>query len=327
MDIATEISTLIRLITTGSIVKGVRNDALVSRFRTAQWVLPSRRKNEWLLRESARAELAARLQNICPTWEQDMQFLQGLGLNILNPSDVSAIPVLRRSRNIAVEMLNHRNWNAATSLSPKRQPKLVPTCVLTTDWVLRVRPNKGLTAIRPEERTEDLWEARKGGEYTVGERGWLDVVRLTGTLPAAIITCENIGPYIDLPVNDSVAVLYSPGSDIQVALSFLRVLPHQVPWIHFGDLDSRGLQIPVGIATALARPLRIFIPSFAGEYLDQSMPDVAALQSNGDETLDALQAEKRRLWQEAFMTDPRLPGELSDFILKVQSEAGPDAGA
>ena len=70
-------------------------------------------------------------------------------------------------------------------------------------------------------------------------------------LPRAVITCENLGAYIDLPANESTLVIYSPGADTEAAVALLKMFP-AAQWMHFGDLDPEGVEISKRIAGELA---------------------------------------------------------------------------
>lgn len=315
MNEALEISLLARLLIFGTLKAGVRNQALLDRFRHAHWIRPSVRRSEWELLPSARSSALGRLEILLPTWQQDQALLEHLKRSLFNASDVAALPMLRRAPEAATKLLNRRNWYAAAGLGPKHQPKLQANCTLTTDWILRFRPNIGLIAITSDASRVDLYERRLAGEFPMPERYWMFIERLEGNMPRVVITCENKGAYVDLPVDSTTLVVFAPGAEITPAVRFLNKIPVTVPWFHFGDIDDRGIEIGKQLAEKLGRQYCAFVPEFASEYLEHSKPHKSSWNTRHEgEVVNHLASTKSRLFQEVFMTDIRLGGNLKNFI-------------
>lgn len=207
-------------------------------------------------------------------------------------------------------MINRRTWNAATGLGPKHHASLPAQAVLTKDWIIRFRPNAGLRGVFAGRESGFCDPDSVMEECFVPERKWMKFEGFSGSLPKIMITCENLGAYIDLPVNESVMVIYSPGMDIEAASCLVKSLP-DVPWAHFGDLDPEGFMIAESIARETSREIRIFIPAFAIDYMPghplktgwNKVPDLPVFED--------LKRAKRRIYQEVFLLDERLPGELA----------------
>lgn len=136
-------------------------------------------------------------------------------------------------------MINRRNWTAAGGLGPKRKGVLGTDALLTSDWVMRVRPNRGLIA-QWQNHSTDLWEmAKNWTECPIPQRQWLRLQEFGGALPAVVITCENLGAFIDLPLPEDALAVFSPGKHVEPTVQLLGRLPASA-WVHFGDLDPDG---------------------------------------------------------------------------------------
>ncbi|NOT20420.1 MAG: hypothetical protein HOP24_09150 [Sideroxydans sp.] len=312
-DAATEIASLARLLETGTIRAGKKNELLIRRLETARWVMLGNRKDEWVLRPERTADIENRLLFLLPSWRTDFEFLRSIGRNHFNSSDIEALPMLRRNSNPSGRLLNRRNWNAASGVGPKHRAKIPAQSSLTKDWVLRIRPNKGLIGVMDKGEVDLYCMASSWTECVIPERAWMGFRGLCGELPKVIITCENLGAYIDLPVRESTMVVYSPGADTEAAIALLKMLP-EVLWMHFGDLDPEGVVIAVRIANETGRPLKLAIPDFVMDYLDAAKPVETPWQNTPDiEILNALKGKERRIFQEVFMLDDRLPSALDQM--------------
>ncbi len=315
MTISLEIASLGRLIETGSIKEVMRNKVLIKRFETAMWIERSNRKSEWSLRDGSVVELKERISDIAPNWIIDFEYLRAMNLDPYDPSVLEMLPILKQ-RNIPNGLTNRRNWNAITGSSPKHTSRIKCKSRLTSDWVLRFRPNSGLKAIF--KGTEiDLDDT--SGFYTecvFPERMWFGFDRFKGRFPRVIITCENLGAYIDLPVPEDVMVIYSPGRDIVSAMELLKQFS-DVVWFHFGDIDPYGVDIARSIATGIQREVSFYIPTFAKEYLpgsalgkDQSWKEISGFSES---VMAELQKTNSRIFQEVFMLDQRLSNDLEKY--------------
>ncbi len=318
MTQALEISLLARFLATGQAKAGARNRDLILRLSTACWIEPATRQSIWTARPSAVPSMKERLAALLPTWEQDFALLRRINRSPFEPSDIAALPMLRRQVSAPASMTNRRNWNAAVGLGPKHMAKVTAPALLTRDWVLRFRPNEGLAGVSEDGTIVDFSErACREHECAISERGWMKIQSLCHTMPQLVITCENIGAYVDLPVDHATLVIYAPGADIEVAVSLLKMLP-TIPWLHFGDLDPEGVQIGHHLAAALGREVRLFIPSFAPDYLDAARAVKTTWGAIPTVPLFAhLKKKRERIFQEVFMLDTRLRTEISSILAHV----------
>lgn len=306
MKDAAEIACLARLLETGTIRSGRKNEALIQRFETARWVMLGSRKEEWELRSGKAPDLENRLSILLPTWRADFELLRSIGRDNFDASDIAALPMLRRNKNSSGRMVNRRNWNAAVGQGPKHKAKIPSQSLLTKDWVLRFRPNKGLEGVNDKGRINLSEMASEWTECVIPERAWVDFKEFSGVLPRVVITCENLGAYIDLPASESTLVIYSPGADTEAAVALLKMFPTAM-WMHFGDLDPEGIDIAKRIAGEIGRDMKLLIPFFAEEYLDAAKPVETAWGEIPDiPLLMALKEKERRIFQEVFMLDGRL---------------------
>ncbi|MBN8758866.1 MAG: hypothetical protein J0I94_00430 [Thiobacillus sp.] len=305
---------LARLIEHGSCIESARNRALIRRYETAGWLMSSNRHNDWLVRAEAMLSIRTRLTTLLPSWEADFELLRAHELDPRKSQDIEALPVLRRPA-VAKGKLNRRNWRSAAGLGPKRKSMLNTQATLTSDWVMRLRPNKGLLA-NWEDSTTDLWEmAQTWTECLIPQRKWLSLNEFVGAPPKIVITCENLGAYIDLPLPENSLALFSPGKHSELAIELLAKLPAS-RWVHFGDLDPVGLDIANHIANETGRKVFIYIPSFAMEYVSQGMAQKKGVIWNiktEHPVLKALEERKEGLYQEVFMLDCRLKSELIEL--------------
>lgn len=308
-----QIATIARLLETGIIKKNDRNDFLIKRFETERLIDPSGRMNEWKARSQAAESFEAKLAVLLPAWREDFLFLRSINRNPFDPRDIESLPALRR-RVTAMGLINRRNWNAASGLSPKHQSRMPSEAALTKDWGLRFRPNKGLQGRVSGELVNFSAIATVLTECFIPERGWMGLEGFSDILPTTIVTCENLGAYVDFPSHDSLMIIYSPGADIEPATKLLRMLPEAL-WVHFGDIDPEGVEIAENIARETGRNLNLFIPSFASEYLPGRPVETHWGSIPETPIFAKLKKDKKRLFQEVFMLDDRL---LQDFMVGVE---------
>lgn len=316
MTEATEIAFLARLLTTGICRESSRFKSLINRYEIAGWIMPGNRRGEWVLRSSSLSDIEHRLNTLLPTWKEDFDLLKSLGRNPMEPCDIEALPVFKR-RTTATGFVNRRNWKARSGLGPKHSALMETEATLTQDWVLRFRPNSGLKA-KTESGLISLSEfAELWTECVISERGWPKIQELAGVLPKVIVTCENLGAYIDLPLHKDMLAVYSPGKDSAPAVNLLKKLPKS-KWLHFGDLDPEGLSIARQISYAADREMALFVPSFADEYLDfAKKPKIQWAAIPTIPIFNELKKRGKGIYQEVFMLDDRLEHDLADVCQDI----------
>ncbi len=313
MTTSLEIASLGRLIETGKVKEAARNKALISRFDNAMWIERSSRKSEWVVRDGSKVELQKRLNEISSTWIDDFEFIRSINLDPYDPSVIDILPILRHC-NMPSDLTNRRNWNAITGISPKHTAKLKCVSQLTNDWIIRFRPNPGLKAVIQGEEVQLDSISELFSECIFPERMWLNFEKFDGELPRVVITCENLGAFIDLPVPSYVMVVFSPGKDIVGPTEILKQLP-DVTWFHFGDLDPYGIDIAKNLAAETQRDFSFYVPKFAEDYLpgarfDKQWGDIDELEQS---VFVELKRRKRRIYQEVFMLDRRLSIDLDEY--------------
>jgi len=307
-----EISFLARLLENHICKESKRYLTLIHRYETAGWLMRSSRKHEWKIRQDAISNLSQRLLFLLPAWEQDFALIQENGLDPKNPLDIEALPALKQGFT-AKGMINRRTWAAIGGLGPKRKTISQANAVVTHDWIIRFRANRGLTGCW-NDGDVNLWEMSSlWTECIVPQRRWLSFQCFMGKLPKKVITCENLGSYIDLDVSDDTLILFAPGNNIDPAVTLLKTLPLNVMWIHFGDLDPEGIEIAKKIAFESGRAERTYIPSFALEYVERAQKKDVEWKATEHPVLDALARHRVGIFQEVFMLDSRLKEDISAF--------------
>ena len=91
---ALEAALLLRLLEQGRAKEGRRNQLLVQRFRSAGWLQPSTRRDEWLAKPQALPALRQRLAELLPDWEGEVRRLRDLGLDPYDATAIACIPRL-----------------------------------------------------------------------------------------------------------------------------------------------------------------------------------------------------------------------------------------
>lgn len=310
MSDALEIASLGRLLENGAIKLVARNGQLITRWQTARWIEPGPRKGEWRARAEALSQIEGRMSVLAPSWREDFEFLRSMAVDPFDPRVVEALPVLKRQRT-ATGLVNRRNWNAAAGLGPKHAPQTtsVAAANLTRDWIVRFRPNQGLRALFGDHELDLHEMASRLTECALPERLWLSFRAFIGMAPTTVITCENLGAYVDLPLPPAAMAVFSPGADIEAAAALLNALPDS-KWIHFGDIDPDGLDIAENLGRETGRAVQFYVPSFAEEYLP-GRPTETPWKGIPDRPIfHELKRTQKRIFHEVFMLDGRLSADL-----------------
>lgn len=277
------------------------------------WTRRTGRRDEIELVPEHKTALTELLDRIWPEWKLFSQALARKELaptpvgwrrlqDMLRAEEVPELPVRLNLHTAASTVAPH----SKAGLSLARRSALGETKV-TRDGIVRLRPPQGLRLIRGSTTVDATEIAGVLGEVAVNERALLDGTVIDGPVRAALLV-ENLGPYQDLDPPEGWLVIHVPGWDTATVRLFLEQL-HEVPVIHFGDLDPAGVRIVRHLQEV--RPGLIWIiPAFWGEYMEKR-----GLPGDWPEDLDldgapALVRElaKRSLWleQELISIDPRL---------------------
>lgn len=306
-----EIALLLRLIETAECKGSARAAALLERFRMAQWVEPARRPGYWKVRPGATTGLHTRITELSPSWEADAQLLRANSLDPLDPRSHQALAGLKAAHT-PVGQLHRKTWNSATSAGSKRASRLPTTAQLTDDWAVRGRVNCATTLISPMGPVDLLALTQTLSEFSVAERGWLSASGFGGVLPRHVLTVENLSPLVDVVLPADTMVLFCQGAAVGGAVQLLRALP-SAAWMHFGDLDAAGVQIAASIAKLTDRPPSLYVPTFAGDYLERKLRSKQAWTCSPFDsvTLKTLSAGGAWLEQEIFILDERLLADIT----------------
>lgn len=301
---------LLRLIESGQSPFSEAAQPIAQRLLIARWIRPATRGQGWELADDQRHAVLERLCLLWPAWEQESAMLRELGLNPWLVTSIQALPALRR-RQQATGYIHRKTWNAASSAGSKRRSQVLSSAVLTDDWVVRGRTNANVYLVTPESRIDWKRETELNMEFTVSERSWLRSSGLSGEAPSLVVTVENIGAFVDMPMPTCGMIVFAPGTATAGAAKIVSALASSA-WVHFGDLDPAGVAACCRIASDSGRTPQLFIPSFADEYLDGALPVKRRwpMLPLDHPTLTTLAAEGTWLEQEAFLLDPRLPSEL-----------------
>lgn len=329
MGAETEIALIARLLETGVATQSQENAVILSRFANALWVQPAGPKDSWKAVPAQRQALEDRLTQLLPTWSTDFPQLKAKGFDPRLSRDIKVLPALRAQWERTTtdthlwraRLWNRHNWNACQTNDPKKERPCPPDVMLTDDWVLRLRMTGEFRIGFTDGATLSIRDRTiNEGECLIAERLILRCTGVLGTPPRVIVSCENLGAYMDIETEEDVLVVYSPGNDRRAVVALLRLLPN-VPWVHFGDLDCEGYQIAQRIAEETDRPLRVYIPKFAADLIAKGL---TLPRTNGNAwslevarchpTLQSLASKDCVLYQEVFVGDPRLTRDLQRYL-------------
>jgi hypothetical protein len=245
-------------------------EPLLAELEALGWVVPGRRHGEFHLapqhKDKFRRYLRAR-------WPQ----LDEVESAYASRPEVISANALRTLRRLPLKLptgitqLNRRTWSAWAGAHSKSGYHTPPDGVfLTTDEDLRLRTNAGLQFIGKDGETLSADACQNMfGEVIIPERGLLRGWRVSGKMPKLVLTVENIGSYVDLPVPTWLLLIHAPGRNTVLACRFIDRLSADIPWFHFGDLDPAGLSIALSIPSQEKgrRPMP-WIPRIASKLLE-----------------------------------------------------------
>jgi len=236
-----------------------------------------------LIGENAKNNLRLLLDRNWDDWRTILKDLETGGYTV-TPKGYEDWRDMRRMREIAPERLpkrlNRKSANALLKSHSKSGSSMdavaeaFPGTEITHDNLVRLKPGGhpdspasfGVWA-RAFGRVMALDDiaAFTGGEVAIPQRAFLDGFIIEGHLKALLLV-ENIGPWRDIHAPEGWLVAHVPGRDTSAALCLLDGLT-DVPVVHFGDLDSAGVEIMLGLRKKVP-DLRWFVPGFWFEKKD-----------------------------------------------------------
>lgn len=319
----------LRLLLGGSLRRTQHCADLVEQLDDAGLVLPTRRRDEYVLNQRRTQEYRRYLDACWPGYAEVARAFTDRGA--AEPSG-AALRALRRAHLPAPTgrtLLNRKTWAAWASAHSKATDTPHPQGVtLTSDDVLRMRVNEGLVLRSADGHEQELASLQAlATEVVLPERSFGRHWTLTGQLPALAVTIENQGAFVDAPLPAGVLLIHAPGWNSGLAGQLMARLPASVPWWHFGDLDPNGLRIGLSMRAA-GQPDKqpvLWIPEVASRLLEShSLPrstpwplqDIPA-QLLSHSTVAWLASRGRWLEQEAVVLMPAFEQELSDAVSRL----------
>ncbi len=87
-----------------------------------------------------------------------------------------------------------------------------------------------------------------------------------------VVTCENLEPFRQIGLNDGL-LIYCGGYSSRLLVSWLRALPVDCAWVHFGDVDMDGLSIFEDMARKSGREGGFFPDKEAVRKVEDILPE------------------------------------------------------
>lgn len=279
------------------------------------WTRQLGRHDVLALTPAGAGELEALLERAWPAWREAVQALEAEGLS----ADERGVDELERRRQAAgaedlalPERVNGRNL--AAFLAARSLVEAPPGVAVTRDGIVRLRPSAGLRLVRHGGEHDAAELAGLLGEVVLSERALLDGTRLAGTLPRAVLLVENRGPFVDLPAPEDWLLAHVPGWDTSGLALLLQALPPEIPVLHFGDLDPKGVRLMRDLQE-LRPDLRWCVPAFWEAHLERAPRcdwPRRLVQDEDPALLRKLATRGLRLEQELVVLDHRLPAALEE---------------
>ncbi|MGR5212072.1 hypothetical protein ACPV4A_16070 [Vibrio rotiferianus] len=202
----------------------------------------------------------------------------------------------------------------------KRSEPLLPTQKVTGDEVIRIRSRgTGLTIAYINGLLQSVDdETSQRTECTIPERLWLTKSQVTLKDVKLVMTVENLGAFIDLPLVDGLLLLYVPGLNLTHS-ALLETLPKQVPWVAFPDYDPNGLSIVRSMAQRVNRPCQLWLPSYWRDQATQRSREMVGTDKRTWRDapaldLPGLRDKGRWLEQETLVLDHRCNQALLELV-------------
>lgn len=235
------------------------------------WTRWTGRRDEIALEKTRTPDATRLLDQVWPEWTRVLAELEAAGLPV-SERGWRQLQDIDRSRE-AVGLpprLNRRTalarvgGHSKAAMSRNLQQSLADTH-LTHDGIVRLRPSEGLRLRDAEQNVDAGTVAKLLGEVILTERALCEGTDFSGTLPRFLLTVENLGPYLDIPIPTDCLAAHVPGWDTRTIRLVLERLP-TVPVVHFGDLDPNGLRIFRHLR-GLRPEARWLVPPFWAEFM------------------------------------------------------------
>ena len=248
-----------------------RNERVIDSFAIHGWITHTTRKDEFTIAPAGRVIAEKRLPEVWPSWREDIAAFVILGLA---PEDAGAWSLFRRAQANQIPRrlthINRRTQNAwerrHSKVGVKAPSKMFESAQITVDEVSRLRLPAGANMSLLDGTTLDCDSfMRVLGEVVIPERAWARIKAITVPKGKVIISVENKGAYVDFPLLPQATLLFLPGDNTSILRHVTARMPGQ-PIIHFGDLDSAGVDIFLSLVAG-GFPIQHFVPSFVEEFV------------------------------------------------------------
>ena len=287
------------------------------------------RRDEFAITNSGISVAEKRLAEQWLNWREDLLTFTNLGLS---PEDAGAWTLLKRAKANQIPRsltrINRRTLNAWERRHSKvvvdSPSKMLAEAEITVDELTRLRlpPNSKLLLQNGNIiDCKNLIETF--GEIAIPERGWDEINRIDAPDSRVIISIENKGAFVDFPAVSQTTLLFLPGDNTSALELVTLRLRHQ-SLIHFGDLDSDGIQIYESLVTQ-GFAVRHFVPTYAEEYLITharpcKTPWPQRDYSSFPPIISTLASKSLWLEQEALVLDHRFDAELAAVVQRNSKE-------
>jgi len=323
---------LIKLLDDGTIKRKKSIEWLIDYLIEQSWIATTTRMNEFELTNKGKAKLPDFLRFHYPDWATEQSMVEQLGLqkgNVEHANFASKLTFMKH-RLVAPlpHLLNEKTiqaiWGKDSKTSiPEELKQRLPDVRATVDEAVRIKPNSGFKLLRTDGITIDCDQiVTMLHELSLSERVLMEIDSISGKLPSLVMTVENKGAFIDLVAPDSVMLIYSPGNNTALVAQILDLLKN-VAWIHFGDLDSKGIQIGQSLASKIGREIQLFIPNYWTQYKnvyshkvtnDKQSWDAITLSGKNHPLLRQLVKDNQWMEQECIILDKEL---YKSIFLKI----------
>lgn len=293
------------------------------------WTRRTGRRGELALVQDSRGDIEVVLDRVLPEWRALLAEFEDAGEDP-GLRGWKRVQSLRRKRALPGTLpsrLNRRTVAATAGMHSKVSLgrgllEGLGDIDVTSDGVVRMRPNPGLLLARGDLELPATQLAELQGEVVLCERALRSGTRLRGELPRAVLLIENLGPYVDLAPPDGWMLVHVPGWNTPVLRELVPSI-EGVPVVHFGDLDPAGVRI--------FRHLRGLVPGLmwaVPEFWLEARED-EALRRRWPEDLDLAgtpslvrRAAEDGFWleQEPLVLDPRFGPYLRGLIEGAEAE-------
>lgn len=168
--------------------------------------------------------------------------------------------------------INQENYNTLYGGTPDADINAelathLPDYKISPDTELRMKGSMDMHLKRKLQKPIRLGALQQMFSYvTIPQRDLLDINEVDGEQPYLVMTIESLPMFYDLDIPDHLLLIWTPPENPELAVHLLRLIPHYVPHIHFGDLEARSFSLAEHLAEETGRPLRRFLPDFWEEY-------------------------------------------------------------